>query len=152
MAESSSTDPAATASGNGAPAGKRDLDRAFEALYREHLRDVYSYCYYRIGNHHDAEDVTEQTFLQAYRHFERAQRESDGRPLRPSARAISRFDMPSEKRMISASRRSSERRSSPDMTSRIRSRPSTMRSVPCGCSTGSTLSSAAVGRRARSRW
>jgi len=83
VAESSSTDPAATASGNGAPAGKRDLDRAFEALYREHLRDVYSYCYYRIGNHHDAEDVTEQTFLQAYRHFERAQRESDGRPLRP---------------------------------------------------------------------
>jgi len=44
---------------------------------------VYSYSYYRIGNHHDAEDITEQTFLQAYRHFERAQRESDGRPLRP---------------------------------------------------------------------
>jgi len=36
-----------------------------------------------VGNHHDAEDLTEQTFLQAYRHFERAQRESDGRPLRP---------------------------------------------------------------------
>jgi RNA polymerase sigma-70 factor (ECF subfamily) len=29
------------------------------------------------------EDLTEQTFLQAYRHFERAQRESNGRPLRP---------------------------------------------------------------------
>src|ERR687897_906404 len=29
------------------------------------------------------EDLTEQTFLQAYRHFERAQRESQGRPLRP---------------------------------------------------------------------
>ncbi len=66
-----------------AGAGKRELDRAFEALYRDHLRDVYSYCYYRIGNHHDAEDLTEQTFLQAYRHFERARRESDGRPLRP---------------------------------------------------------------------
>ena len=38
---------------------------------------------YRVGNHHDAEDLTEQTFLQAYRHFERALRESDGRPLRP---------------------------------------------------------------------
>ena len=47
------------------------------------LRDVYSYAYYRVGNHHDAEDLTEQTFLQAYRHFERALRESDGRPLRP---------------------------------------------------------------------
>jgi RNA polymerase sigma-70 factor (ECF subfamily) len=44
---------------------------------------VYSYSYYRVGNHHDAEDLTEQTFLQAYRHFERAQAESDGRPLRP---------------------------------------------------------------------
>ncbi|MET0207209.1 MAG: RNA polymerase sigma factor [Thermoleophilaceae bacterium] len=62
---------------------KEQLDRDFSELYRAHLRDVYSYAYYRIGNHHDAEDITEQTFLQAYRHFERAQRESNGRPLRP---------------------------------------------------------------------
>ncbi len=64
-------------------AEKAELDRKFEELYRAHLRDVYSYSYYRVGNHHDAEDVTEQTFLQAYRHFERALRESEGRPLRP---------------------------------------------------------------------
>ena len=62
---------------------KAQLDAEFSELYRAHLRDVYSYAYYRVGNHHDAEDLTEQTFLQAYRHFERAQRESDGRPLRP---------------------------------------------------------------------
>jgi RNA polymerase sigma-70 factor (ECF subfamily) len=62
---------------------KAQLDRAFTELYRAHLRDVYSYAYYRVGNHHDAEDLTEQTFLQAYRHFERAQAESAGRPLRP---------------------------------------------------------------------
>jgi RNA polymerase sigma-70 factor, ECF subfamily len=62
---------------------KEQLDREFSELYRAHLRDVYSYAYYRVGNHHDAEDLTEQTFLQAYRHFERALRESDGRPLRP---------------------------------------------------------------------
>ena len=62
---------------------KQRLDRDFTELYKAHLRDVYSYSYYRIGNHHDAEDITEQTFLQAYRHFERAQRESNGRPLRP---------------------------------------------------------------------
>jgi RNA polymerase sigma-70 factor (ECF subfamily) len=62
---------------------KAALDADFSELYRAHLRDVYSYAYYRVGNHHDAEDLTEQTFLQAYRHFERAQRESDGRPLRP---------------------------------------------------------------------
>jgi RNA polymerase sigma-70 factor (ECF subfamily) len=65
------------------PAAKAELDRAFEDLYRAHLRDVYSYAYYRVGNHHDAEDLTEQAFLQAYRHFDRARRESDGRPLRP---------------------------------------------------------------------
>ena len=62
---------------------KAELDAEFSELYRTHLRDVYSYAYYRVGNHHDAEDLTEQTFLQAYRHFERALRESHGRPLRP---------------------------------------------------------------------
>lgn len=62
---------------------KAQLDARFSELYRTHLRDVYSYAYYRVGDHHDAEDLTEQTFLQAYRHFERALRESDGRPLRP---------------------------------------------------------------------
>ena len=66
-----------------APAAKAELDRAYEDFYRSHLRDVYSYAYYRVGNHHDAEDLTEQAFLQAYRHFDRARRESDGRPLRP---------------------------------------------------------------------
>jgi RNA polymerase sigma-70 factor (ECF subfamily) len=62
---------------------KARLDGDFSELYRTHLRDVYSYSYYRTGNHHDAEDLTEQTFLQAYRHFDRAQKESHGRPLRP---------------------------------------------------------------------
>lgn len=62
---------------------KRQLDERFTELYRAHLRDVYSYAYYRVGNHHDAEDLTEQTFLQAYRHFARALSESEGRPLRP---------------------------------------------------------------------
>ena len=69
----------------GAPVkkSKAQLDAEFSELYRAHLRDVYSYAYYRVGDHHDAEDLTEQTFLQAYRHFERAQQESHGRPLRP---------------------------------------------------------------------
>ena len=63
---------------------KAQLDAEFSDLYRAHLRDVYSYAYYRVGNHHDAEDLTEQTFLQAYRHFERAQRES----RRPAAATV----------------------------------------------------------------
>jgi RNA polymerase sigma-70 factor (ECF subfamily) len=64
-------------------AEKDRLDREFTELYRTHLRDVYSYSYYRVGDHHEAEDLTEQTFLQAYRHFARALREANGRPLRP---------------------------------------------------------------------
>jgi RNA polymerase sigma-70 factor (ECF subfamily) len=64
-------------------AHKARVDADFSELYRRHLRDVYSYSYYRVGNHHDAEDLTEQTFLQAYRHYERALSESNGRPLRP---------------------------------------------------------------------
>jgi RNA polymerase sigma-70 factor (ECF subfamily) len=62
---------------------KATLDERFSELYRAHLKDVYSYAYYRVGNHHDAEDLTTQTFLQAYRHYERALSESHGRPLRP---------------------------------------------------------------------
>lgn len=65
------------------PDDKARLDREFSDFYRQHLRDIYNYTYYRTGNHHDAEDLTTQTFIQAYRHFERAQRESNGRPLRP---------------------------------------------------------------------
>jgi RNA polymerase sigma-70 factor, ECF subfamily len=65
------------------PTKKAELDADFERLYKAHARDVYSYLYYRVGNHHDAEDLTEQTFLQAYRHLARAQREAEGRPLRP---------------------------------------------------------------------
>lgn len=78
-----SGDPEQAATAAPDPAAKAELDRAFEQLYRDHLKDVYSYSYYRVGNQHDAEDLTEQAFLQAYRHFERARRESDGRPLRP---------------------------------------------------------------------
>ena len=37
----------------------------FEALYRKYLAQVYSFAYYELRNHHDAEDVTERTFLAA---------------------------------------------------------------------------------------
>ena len=65
------------------PDSKAELDAGFTELYRRHLRDVYSYSYYRVGNHHDAEDLAGRRSSRAYRHFERALRESDGRPLRP---------------------------------------------------------------------
>ena len=43
-----------------APPDKAKLDADFAELYKAHLKDVYSYAYYRVGNHHDAEDLTEQ--------------------------------------------------------------------------------------------
>jgi hypothetical protein len=33
---------------------KAELDARFSDLYRAHLKDVYSYSYYRVGNHHVA--------------------------------------------------------------------------------------------------
>ena len=38
---------------------------AFAILYRRYLEPVYGYCFYLLGDHHDAEDATERTFLAA---------------------------------------------------------------------------------------
>ena len=45
-------------------AAQRDR-AAFGALYRRYLDRVYGYAFYLLGDHHDAEDVTERTFLAA---------------------------------------------------------------------------------------
>jgi RNA polymerase sigma-70 factor, ECF subfamily len=53
-----------------------DLDRAlvdaaradparFDALYRKYVAQVYNYAVYELGDHHEAEDATERTFLSA---------------------------------------------------------------------------------------
>jgi RNA polymerase sigma-70 factor, ECF subfamily len=53
-----------------------DLDRSlvdaaradparFDALYRKYVAQVYSYAVYELGDHHEAEDATERTFLSA---------------------------------------------------------------------------------------
>jgi RNA polymerase sigma-70 factor (ECF subfamily) len=39
--------------------------RAFGVLYRRYLERVYSYAFYQLGDHHEAEDATERTFLAA---------------------------------------------------------------------------------------
>jgi RNA polymerase sigma-70 factor (ECF subfamily) len=42
------------------------VDRAaFGTLYRRYLDRVYGYAFYLLGDHHDAEDVTERTFVGA---------------------------------------------------------------------------------------
>ena len=55
--------------------------RGFEPLYRKYLAQVYSYAYYELGDHHEAEDATEKTFLRALAalpRFEERARAADG--------------------------------------------------------------------------
>jgi len=62
--------------GRSEPAGDPDLPAvlaaqadgaAFATLYRRYLDRVYGYAFYQLGDHHDAEDVTERIFLAALR-------------------------------------------------------------------------------------
>jgi DNA-directed RNA polymerase specialized sigma24 family protein len=53
----------------------------FDALYRRYLAQVYSYAFYELGDHHEAEDATERTFLNALANlgrFEERARPADG--------------------------------------------------------------------------
>jgi RNA polymerase sigma-70 factor (ECF subfamily) len=61
-------------------AARRD-PASFDALYRRYLAQVYSYAYYELGDHHEAEDATERTFLAALANldrFEERARPADG--------------------------------------------------------------------------
>jgi RNA polymerase sigma-70 factor (ECF subfamily) len=45
---------------------KRD-QVAFTALYERHVDRVYRHVYYKISNHHDAEDITQEAFAKAWK-------------------------------------------------------------------------------------
>jgi RNA polymerase sigma-70 factor, ECF subfamily len=47
--------------------------QVFGQLYELHVRRIYSYVYYRTGNHHDAEDLTARVFFRALEHVGRYQ-------------------------------------------------------------------------------
>jgi RNA polymerase sigma factor (sigma-70 family) len=49
------------------------VDRSFERLYQRHVADVYRYSLALLRNPADAEDVTQTTFLNAYRAFQRGE-------------------------------------------------------------------------------
>jgi RNA polymerase sigma factor (sigma-70 family) len=49
-------------------------DRAFERIYRRHVGDVYRYTLAVLRDPHDAEDVTQTTFMNAYRAFQNGER------------------------------------------------------------------------------
>jgi RNA polymerase sigma factor (sigma-70 family) len=50
---------------------------AVDDLYRRHVGDVYRYTYAVLGNHADAEDVTQTTFVNALRALERGEQPRD---------------------------------------------------------------------------
>jgi RNA polymerase sigma factor (sigma-70 family) len=52
----------------------KSVDRAFERLYKRHVHDVYRYTLAVLHHEADAEDVTQATFLSAYRAFSRGER------------------------------------------------------------------------------
>jgi RNA polymerase sigma factor (sigma-70 family) len=43
--------------------GDRPLD--WERVYRDHVASIYRLLYYKVGNQHDAEDLTSQVFMEA---------------------------------------------------------------------------------------
>ena len=49
-------------------------ERSFERLYRRHVHDVYRYSLAVLRNAADAEDVTQTTFMNAYRAYQRGER------------------------------------------------------------------------------
>jgi RNA polymerase sigma-70 factor (ECF subfamily) len=42
---------------------------AFGRLYELYVEKIYNYIYYRLGNHHDAEDLTAKVFYRALNHI-----------------------------------------------------------------------------------
>jgi RNA polymerase sigma factor (sigma-70 family) len=66
--------PDAAPQGTLSLARDRRAERAFERLYRRHVADVYRYALAVMRNPADAEDLTQTTFLNAYRAFRRGER------------------------------------------------------------------------------
>jgi RNA polymerase sigma-70 factor, ECF subfamily len=79
-------------------------DRAFERMYRRHVGDVYRYALAVMRNPADAEDVTQTTFLNAYRSFV----EKGNRPEKPQNWLIAIAHNVCRQRFRQAARRPSE--------------------------------------------
>jgi RNA polymerase sigma-70 factor (ECF subfamily) len=45
----------------------QDLAERFQEIYSAHFRDIYSYVAYSVGTGSEAEDLTQEVFLKAYR-------------------------------------------------------------------------------------
>jgi RNA polymerase sigma factor (sigma-70 family) len=79
-------------------------DRAFERMYQRHVGDVYRYALAVMRNPADAEDVTQTTFLNAYRSFV----EKGNRPEKPQNWLIAIAHNVCRQRFRQSARRPSE--------------------------------------------
>src|SRR5437899_2079834 len=79
-------------------------DRAFERLYKRHVGDVYRYALAVMRNPTDAEDVTQTTFLNAYRAYV----EKGSRPEKPQNWLIAIAHNVCRQRFRQSARRPSE--------------------------------------------
>jgi RNA polymerase sigma-70 factor (ECF subfamily) len=43
--------------------------KAFGRLYEQHLDEILRYVFYKVGDTHEAEDITEEVFLKTWRHL-----------------------------------------------------------------------------------
>jgi RNA polymerase sigma factor (sigma-70 family) len=79
-------------------------DRAFERIYKRHVGDVYRYALAVMRNPADAEDVTQTTFLNAYRSYV----EKGSRPEKPQNWLIAIAHNVCRQRFRQSSRRPAE--------------------------------------------
>src|SRR5215210_7203472 len=79
-------------------------DRTFERMYQRHVGDVYRYALAVMRNPADAEDVTQTTFLNAYRSFV----EKGNRPEKPQNWLIAIAHNVCRQRFRQSARRPSE--------------------------------------------
>ena len=127
------------------------VDRAFERLYKKHVHAVYRYTLAVLHNEADAEDVTQTTFLSAYRAFQTrraprapAQLADQDRPQRVPP-ALPRLVAPPARGRASATR------AQPRRPRRATCRPPTRSAARSGssASTSAPRSSCASSRAAR---
>ncbi|BBB90649.1 MAG TPA: sigma-70 family RNA polymerase sigma factor [Methylomusa anaerophila] len=60
---------------------KSDDERFFGEIYREYFPRIYNYVLYRVNNHHDADDLSNEIFVKIFTSLNRYQAEKASLPV-----------------------------------------------------------------------